>query len=61
VITINAMRALDTRDVYGALSRHARGDWGEVCRQAAEENVLALREGCRLMSAYTDRNGVNFG
>ena len=60
VITPNALHTLDPRDVYGAITRHARGDWGEVCPQDAQENELSLREGFRLMSVYSDRNGVKF-
>ena len=60
VITPNALHTLDPRDVYGAITRHARGDWGEVCPQDAQENELSLRRGFRLMSVYSDRNGVKF-
>ena len=34
------------------LARHARGDWGTVCRADAAENDLALAEGWRILSAY---------
>ncbi|MDE2125277.1 MAG: hypothetical protein KGJ62_01660 [Armatimonadetes bacterium] len=35
------------------IRRHQRGDWGEVCKADQEENELSLREGFRLLSAYT--------
>ena len=60
VITSNALARLHAEDVYQALGRHARGDWGEVCPEDAQENEDALLEGCRLLSAYTDRNGTKF-
>ena len=60
VITSNARARLHAEDVYQALGRHARGDWGEVCPEDAKENDDALLEGCRLLSAYTDRNGTKF-
>jgi hypothetical protein len=41
------------RGVVDALGRHVRGDWGEVCREDARLNDLALQYGDRLLSAYT--------
>ena len=60
VITTNAADELHPLDVRDALDRHARGDWGEVCAEDAAENELSITEGLRLLSAYTDRNGVKF-
>ena len=60
VITSNALARLHAEDVYQALGRHARGDWGELCPDDVAENELSLREGFRLLSAYTDRNGTKF-
>ena len=39
------------------LSRHLRGDWGELCPNDKTENELSLKHGSRLMSNYqvTDR------
>lgn len=34
------------------LSRHLRGDWGELCRDDKTENDLSLKHGLRLMSSY---------
>jgi hypothetical protein len=52
VITANAQGTLDPADVQQGLSRHARGDWGEVCPDDARENELSLTEGFRLLSVY---------
>ena len=60
VITPGAMDCLDANDVYAALRRHARGDWGEVCAEDKAENELSLKEGFRLLSSYSDRNGTKF-
>jgi len=60
VMTRNAAEQLDQTDVLAALTRHARCDWGEVCKDDATKNELSLREGCRLLSAYRDRHGVKF-
>lgn len=42
----------DDRPMLGHLSRHCRGDWGNVCREDAAENELSLKEGFRLLSSY---------
>ena len=52
VITANAQATLDPADVQQGLSRHARGDWGEVCPEDAEQNELSLKHGDRLLSVY---------
>jgi hypothetical protein len=39
------------------LRRHISGDWGDVSVDDAEENELSLKEGFRLLSAYTLSNG----
>ena len=52
VITANANTQLDSQAVSEGLSRHASGDWGEVCEADREENELSLREGYRLLSVY---------
>ncbi len=60
VITPNALDHLNPSDVCASLRRHAHGDWGDVCPQDVEENERSLTDGCRLLSAYTARNGVKF-
>jgi len=40
------------RFVQASLSRHAAGDWGDLCDEDKKENELALKEGYRLFSAY---------
>ena len=40
------------------LARHVNGDWGEVCPEDRESNEAAVREGTRLLSAYTLNTGV---
>jgi len=34
------------------LSRHLRGDWGDLCPEDKTENELSLKHGFRLMSSY---------
>ncbi len=48
----NATLRLRTEEVLTALSRHARGDWGDLLPEDAIANELALERGGRLFSAY---------
>ena len=34
------------------LSRHFRGDWGDLCQDDKAENELSLKYGFRLISSY---------
>ena len=34
------------------VSRHLRGDWGDLCQEDKTENELSLKYGFRLMSSY---------
>ena|SRR3972149_11330220 len=60
VATPGALRALEAAgespDEF--LARHMAGDWGEVGEADRDENDLSLREGFRILSAYTLRTGV---
>lgn len=53
-LTIGAREVLEesnqTADEF--LSRHQKGDWGNVCKDDADENDLSLREGFRILSSY---------
>ena len=60
VICREAKETLDPEDVLKSLARHAACDWGDCCKADAVRNDLSLRNGCRLLSAYRDRNGVKF-
>ena len=60
VITRTAESVLNPEDIFVSLRRHAAGDWGDVCPEDKAENELSLQEGFRLLSAYTDRNGIKF-
>ena len=60
VITPNALGAIQSDDIARAILNHSRGDWGEVCPEDAQENNRSLVEGCRILSAYSDRQGRKF-
>jgi hypothetical protein len=34
------------------LSRHLRGDWGDLCEEDKTENEFSLKHGFRLLSSY---------
>lgn len=54
VATPGALEALESASQSPAefLSRHASGDWGELCVEDQEANNEALTTGVRLLSAY---------
>jgi hypothetical protein len=61
VSTPGALNALGVAGVkpHELISRHASGDWGDLCEDDRRENELALEEGFRLLSAYRlPRTGV---
>lgn len=60
VATANALHAVSTDDIQCALSRHHRGDWGDVCPEDHASNERALVEGSRLFSVYRTATGVKF-
>lgn len=60
VITPAALHALEPEDVVAAIRRHATGDWGELDEHDRLENEKSLREGYRLLSAYTGSGGTRF-
>jgi hypothetical protein len=52
VITANAQTILDPADIQQGISRHARGDWGDIPPEDVELNAFGLKHGERLFSAY---------
>ena len=60
VATPGALTALEAagQSADEFLARHVSGDWGEVSEADRDENELSLREGFRVVSAYTLRTGV---
>ena len=60
VITSNAQQAIPPAEVNTALSRHASGDWGELCEEDRQLNERSLDEGDRLLSAYVAADGTRF-
>ncbi|NOT56002.1 MAG: hypothetical protein HOP18_15490 [Deltaproteobacteria bacterium] len=60
VATPGALAALDASGQHPRefLARHVAGDWGEVSKADWRENELSLREGLRVLSAYTTTHGA---
>jgi hypothetical protein len=40
------------------IRRHVTGDWGDLSAEDKAENELSVREGFRILSAYTLKSGV---
>ena len=59
-VTKAAVDALCAGDVASALTRHAYGDWGEVCADDAADNDRAVMVGDRLFSSYRSKRGEPF-
>ena len=55
VSTPGALEALKENGSNGLeyLRRHVAGDWGELCDDDRIENDLSLKEGFRILSAYS--------
>lgn len=60
VTTRTALAALKHEDILLALSRHAKGDWGEVEGEDRQANEDALKNGDRLVSIYRSAAGEKF-
>ena len=54
VATPGALELLSRHSLsaFSFLARHATGDWGCVCPEDATENERAVKNGCRILSAY---------
>lgn len=54
VATPGALRMLEQakKTPFEFLSRHLRGDWGDLSPEDEAANVMSLKHGYRLMSSY---------
>jgi hypothetical protein len=59
VATPGALQALEAAGEQPAqfLDRHVSGDWGELDEEDKRENEFSLRNGFRILSAYTTSGG----
>ena len=60
VATPAALEALEDskQNASTFLARHFKGDWGDVCKDDAASNELALQDGSRILSSYKTTKGV---
>ena len=60
VITPGALEAFQTtgEEIQLFLTRHLRGDWGDLDSHDRRENEYSLRHGLRLLSAYALKDGT---
>lgn len=54
VATPGALALLEekNRSAASLIARHMHGDWGDICKEDAGLNELALQDGSRIMSVY---------
>ena len=54
VATPGALELMKAEGIDGLelLSRHVRGDWGDLTEADKQENELSVKEGFRILSAY---------
>jgi hypothetical protein len=59
VATPGALAALEESGEHHSefLSRHACGNWGDLCEADRRENEFSLAHGFRVLSSYKLRNG----
>jgi hypothetical protein len=60
VATPGVIASVPHAEMMQALNRHGRGDWGDLDAEDIQENELSLRQGFRLLSAYTSTADVRF-
>ena len=51
-VTRGVHKSVSVVEVFRCLSRHARGDWGDMDTEDRESNERALVSGARLFSGY---------
>ena len=60
VTTPGALAALEKagQGPQDFLSRHVRGEWGDLCEEDQRENAFSLERGFRLFSSYQTKMGA---
>jgi hypothetical protein len=60
VATLGVLEVVTHDEIMSALSRHLRGDWGDLDADDKQANDVALNEDSRLLSAYHTADGTKF-
>ncbi len=60
VATPGALKLLSEmgKDPFGYITRHAAGDWGDLCAFDLRQNEIALREGLRVLIQFRFVDGI---
>lgn len=60
VATSGALEALGRNNSNGMeyIARHASGDWGDLCDEDKMANESAVKNGARILSAYSLNDGT---
>ena len=58
--TPHVLASVSMADIADSVSRHQRGDWGDLGVMDKDANNRALQNGTRLLSAYTGKSGTKF-
>lgn len=58
-MTVGARESLSdsSQEPIEFLARHQRGDWGDICKDDADESDFSLKNGFRILSAYKTNGG----
>lgn len=59
-VTLAAQEALDPADIVTGITRHARGDWGDLDDEQWKLNDSHVDQDVRLISRYTAKCGAWF-
>lgn len=60
VATPGVLKKVPGIELTSALTRHLRGDWGDVCDEDRATNDRAVKSGERIFSVYHSGSGVKF-
>lgn len=60
VATAGVLEVVPQDEIMHALSRHLRGDWGEVDEEDRDANEHGLIQALRLLSVYHSKSGTKF-
>lgn len=60
VATPAVLDAVPRKELFAAVERHKRGDWGDVSEADRKANDQALKNGERLLSVYKSAGGTKF-
>lgn len=59
-VTPGAKAKISVPEMVNAITRHSKGDFGDISEADRELNMQAVEIGERILSAYTDKNGTRF-